>query len=183
MKMDNNQKFEKKQKIIALYQDIHNKADIQMEIKKDNGRLIQIYIKFRLLYIEEKETIMIEDQSLDNGLKFMINFGSQILIQRKIKSGRWNALFTAHLQNRNGIKFKKWIDLYENNLNNPFMLVYIKMESKYENKNRQNICLLLNQKYIYIQLIIIYILFEVTNLNNQGYIDRISIKINLRISY
>ncbi|CAD8095077.1 unnamed protein product [Paramecium primaurelia] len=45
MKMDSNQKFEKKQKIIALYQDIHNQADIfkwkQRRIKADQYYYIQ----------------------------------------------------------------------------------------------------------------------------------------------
>ncbi|CAD8118128.1 unnamed protein product [Paramecium primaurelia] len=40
IKMDRNQEFGQKQKIIALCQKLHKKADMQMEIKKDNGKLI-----------------------------------------------------------------------------------------------------------------------------------------------
>ncbi|CAD8118130.1 unnamed protein product [Paramecium primaurelia] len=49
--------------------------------------------------------------------KFQVIYEGQY--SNGIKSGKWNAFFTGHLHNRNGIKIKKWMDLYENYLEQP----------------------------------------------------------------
>ncbi|CAD8169911.1 unnamed protein product [Paramecium pentaurelia] len=49
--------------------------------------------------------------------KFQVIYEGQY--SNGIKSGKWNAFFTGHLHNRNGIKIQKWMDLYENYLEQP----------------------------------------------------------------